>query len=733
MVIAGAGSGKTRVLTYRLAYLIGEVNVDPFRILALTFTNKAAKEMRERIQKLVGPEARNIWMGTFHSIFSKLLRREAEKLGYTSNFTIYDDDDSTNLIKRIVKELNLDDKKFKPRVVANHISSAKNSLVNPDDYAIQYVTDSFTNIISRIYKIYCTRCFESNAMDFDDLLVKPVELFEKDPDTLQKYQERFQYIMVDEYQDTNHAQYVITKMLAGVHHNICVVGDDAQSIYSFRGANIENILNFRKDYPNTRIYKLEENYRSTQTIVNAANDVIAKNKNQIKKNVFTNNDLGDSIRVIESGSDQEEGRLVSDSIREQMMRYGYKAQDFAILYRTNSQSRAIETELRKANLRYRIFGGLSFYKRKEIKDVLAYMRLAINTYDEEALLRVINYPTRGIGKTTMDKLVLSADEQKMKLWDVVEKSQLYAGLPSRIASLLDDFCLKIRRYGVEAKKNAYEAAKYIANDSGILKDLHADKDNFESLSRWENVQELLNAAQEFTEDTTREDHSLVAFLQEVSLFSDQDKEEDDHDYVTLMTIHMAKGLEFPSVFIVGLEEELFPNAMSMTSRADLEEERRLFYVAVTRARERLALTHARSRYRFGSLQFNEPSRFLSEIDDQYLSLPGSIKRRVGTSGGGLVDRSASVVQRERPSTPTPPNNFTSVNTVRARPGLTKSNSPGDDLSGLTPGMTVEHEKFGRGKVVSVDGKDNERKATIVFETSGSKVLLLKYARLTISG
>lgn len=715
MIIAGAGSGKTRVLTYRLAFLIDQGLADPFQILALTFTNKAAKEMKERIVKLVGSDAKNIYMGTFHSIFAKMLRFEAEKLGYTSNFTIYDSDDTESMIKKVIDGLNLDPKKFKPRVMYTHISSAKNALVDPEDYAINYVTDEQSNTIARIYKIYQTRLFESNAMDFDDLLMKPIELFKRFPAVLKKWQDRFKYIMVDEYQDTNHAQYVITKMLADGYGNICVVGDDAQSIYSFRGATIKNILNFRKDYENTQIFKLEQNYRSTGNIVGAANSIIARNKDQIKKNVFTENAEGDLIQVLEAPTEQEESRMITDIIRDQKMRHNYRNMDFAVLYRTNAQSRAVETELRRANIRYKVFGGLSFYRRKEIKDVTSYLKLAINPQDQAALLRVINYPARGIGGTSLDRLTVLADEKGLSLWDALLRVGDFPEL-GRARKAFEDFALMIRTFGIKAKElNAYDCASYIAKQSGILKELHQDKD-LESLSRWENVQELLNAAKEFTEDTNNDSHALDAFLAEISLFTDQDEKHDDPDFVTLMSIHAAKGLEFPSVFVVGLEEELFPNFMSLQSRADLEEERRLFYVAVTRAKDRLAISWAKTRYKYGNLQYNEPSRFLDEVEESFLTFPNRRK----------------VPQAQRPSIPGMPlrTGIPSINAAsRTRGG--GDDIEGDDLSRLAGGMTVQHGKFGMGNVIAVEGVGNERKATVFFESTGQKVLLLKYAKLKI--
>lgn len=715
MVIAGAGSGKTRVLTSRLAYIISERYADAFECLALTFTNKAAREMRERIEAMIGTDAKNIWMGTFHSIFARILRYEGEKIGYTSNFTILDSDDSLSLIRKIIKEMNLDDKKFKPKIMRNKISSAKNAMIDADTYAAEFVTDQITNIAANVYKKYSVRLFDANSMDFDDLLMKPIELFEKHPDVLEKYQRRFRYIMVDEYQDTNHAQYLITKMLADLYHNITVVGDDAQSIYSFRGANIQNILNFRKDYPKLKLFKLEQNYRSTENIVEAANSIIARNKNQIQKTVFTQNDKGDLIRVLEAKSDIEEAKMVTDQIREQKMRHSYKHEDFAILYRTNAQSRAVETELRRAGIPYRIFGGLSFYHRKEIKDVVAYLKLSVNPRDEAALDRVINYPARGIGKTSLNKIAILADQNGIPLWKVLDNIEHF-GFNSRLTTPVRRFVDQVKRYGIKAKKEqAYDVASFIAKDTGILKELHADKE-IDSLSRWENVQELLNAAKEFSEDPEREDHSLGAFLGEISLFTDQDDKNKDGDYVTLMTIHSSKGLEFPSVFIVGLEEELFPNSMALETRADLEEERRLFYVAITRAKHSLSVAYARSRYRYGSLHFSEPSRFVKEIAEEYLHFPRRPKR---------PDHLSTM---PAPVTQALPARKTSISVLRAQ---AKNEIPGDDLKGLTVGMEVEHSRFGEGKVLALEGEGALRKASVFFKKKGQKVLLLKYAKLKI--
>ncbi|MEM9329256.1 MAG: UvrD-helicase domain-containing protein, partial [Bacteroidota bacterium] len=587
MIIAGAGSGKTRVLTYRIAHLIKAHDVDPFSIMALTFTNKAAKEMQHRIGSVVGHDARNLWMGTFHSVFARLLRAEASRLGYPSNFTIYDTDDSKTLIRQIVKELKLDDKLYKQNVVYNRISGAKNRLVSWSEYLNNpiYAEDDAANMrpeMGRIYKAYATRCFKAGAMDFDDLLFNTNILFQEHLDVLNKYQQRFQYFLIDEFQDTNISQYMIARKLAAVRQNICVVGDDAQSIYAFRGADIQNILNFERDYPELRIIKLEQNYRSTQTIVNAANSVIDKNRAQLKKNVWTSNEEGELIELIKATSDNEEGKLVASAIFETKMHGQVPNNDFVIMYRTNSQSRAIEEALRRMNLKYRVVGGVSFYQRKEIKDLLAYLRFMVNANDEQAMRRIINTPKRGIGPGTIEKMIVAANDHDLPLWEVMENAKQFIG--GRGGQQVEDFTAMIKSFRLTAeKKDAYDTAALVAKNSGILRELYEDK-TVEGLSRYENVQELLNAIKEFTDDQEREDKSIAAFLQDVAILTDEDRNKTDNDAITLMTIHMAKGLEFKYTFIVGLEEELFPSQMMLQSRADLEEERRLFYVAITRAK-----------------------------------------------------------------------------------------------------------------------------------------------------
>lgn len=716
MVIAGAGSGKTRVLTYRLAFILSQGLADPQELLALTFTNKAAREMKERIFHLIGSDAKSIQMGTFHSIFSRILRVEAERIGYTSSYTIYDSDDSLKMIKTLLKEKNLDDKIYKPKVVASGISGAKNRLLDHSQLR-ETAIDDFSLKVAEIYRLYEERLFKSNAMDFDDLIIKPIKLFKGHPDILLKYQHRYQYLMVDEYQDTNHAQYILTKMLAAVHENICVVGDDAQSIYAFRGADIQNILNFKQDYPSVKVFKLEQNYRSTQHIVNAANSIISKNKNQIPKKVFTENHLGEPINLIEAQTEQDEARRVSDLIREQKQMLSYYNKDIAVLYRTNAQSRAVEDSLRRANLHYRVFGGLSFYQRKEIKDVVAYMRLAVNPRDEQAMMRVINYPTRGIGKTSLEKIIVFADSINGSMWDALDQIDI-SGLNRRVVNQIKAFTTMIKSFGVVARdKDAFEAANFITKQSGILKELHSEN-TVEGLGRWENVQELLNAAQEFTEDPDLDDHSLESFLADISLFTDQDKNDENQDVITLMTVHSAKGLEFKSVFLVGMEENLFPSSLSTETRLDLEEERRLFYVAVTRAKERLALSLARSRYRFGSLQFNEPSRFIDDIDPRFLRKPmQSVKRDIVR---GPSERKSVVNRRTATSRPTAGNR-----------SVVNSNFKAADPEDIVTGLQVLHQKFGKGKVVSVEGEGANKKATVFFKEKGQRVLLLKYAKLQI--
>jgi len=725
MIIAGAGSGKTRVLTARIAYLMDQHNVDPFNILSLTFTNKASKEMRDRIEKLIGLEARNIWMGTFHAVFARILRTEATYIGYTTNFTIYDTEDSKSLIKAIVKSLNLDDKLYKAIVIYNRISGAKNRLVSWKEYNENpiYKDDDEINgrpEMGRIYRIYAQRCFKANAMDFDDLLFNTNVLFQEHIAVLNKYQQRFHYVMIDEFQDTNISQYMIAKKLGAVRQNICVVGDDAQSIYAFRGADIQNILNFERDYPDLHFIKLEQNYRSTKNIVQAANSLIDKNTAQLKKDVWTKNESGELIELIKSASDNEEGKLVASSIFETKMQNHALNSHFAILYRTNSQSRAMEEALRRMNIKYRVIGGVSFYQRREIKDLIAYIRFIINHNDETALRRIINLPKRGIGPGTVEKLFVAAEEQGADIWDILCHSQELLG--GRAANQIEEFVDLIKNFKLAIKnKDGYESASIIAKNSGLLKELYDDK-TVEGLSRFENVQELLNAIKEFVDDQDREDKSLAAFLQDVALLTDEDRNKNNEDTVTLMTIHMAKGLEFPYVYIVGIEEELFPSQMMLSSRADLEEERRLFYVAITRAEKKLHLSYALNRYRYGRLKNCEPSRFLQEIDPNLIH----------------VNRKFVSETPVPSSNPQYTRNFIKQNSNTA-PGKAKKvldHKPSadfkpSDVSDLGSGMKVEHPKFGFGKVIDVEINGTSKKANIDFDVHGQKTLLLSFAKLRI--
>ena len=654
MVIAGAGSGKTKVLTHRIAYLI-ENGVDPFNILSLTFTNKAAQEMKQRISLMVGEDkARNIWMGTFHSVFARILRVEHEKIGFPSNFTIYDTQDSKSLIKTIVKEKNLDDKLYKPGIIYNRISAAKNSLISSENYLNDseiLSTDKSTGRpkIGEIYMTYQQRCFRASAMDFDDLLFKTNILLKQNPEILYKYQDKFKFILVDEYQDTNHAQYLIIKSLAARFENICVVGDDAQSIYSFRGANIQNILNFRKDYPDYQLFKLEQNYRSTKNIVEAANSIIRVNKDQIKKSVWTANNSGSKIKIIKSYSDNEEGKVVANEIFESASLQSISYKNFGILYRTNAQSRSFEEALRKINIPYRIYGGLSFYQRKEVKDLLAYFRLSANLNDEESLKRIINYPKRGIGLTTINKALVCANEKNVSLWDVVNKPDQFGFVVnSGTRAKLDLFCSMIQNYNSRVNKsNAYELALEIAKNTGLIRDLSIDRTP-EGIVRFENIQELLNGIQEFTKGNNEQTlNTLGDFLIDVALLTDADKNDnEDNNKVSLMTIHAAKGLEFSNVHVVGMEEDLFPSMMSKNSRSDLEEERRLFYVAVTRAKINLTLSYAVSRFKWGNLIQCEPSRFLEELDPKYVEHTFSIKNNKKDFTNAISKNNTSILKNK---------------------------------------------------------------------------------------
>ncbi len=747
MIIAGAGSGKTKVLTTRIAHLLGHHHVDSFNILALTFTNKAAKEMKERVERTLGNnEARNLYIGTFHSVFARILRGEANKIGYPVSFTIYDTDDAKSVIKTVLKEMELDDKFYKPNLVYNRISSAKNSLISPAEYlndtALQQ-EDARANrpSLGKIYDAYNKRCFKNGAMDFDDLLFKMYELLKYHPEALSKYQRKFKYIMIDEYQDTNTSQYEIIKLLGAMHENICVVGDDAQSIYSFRGATIENILQFERDYDDVTIVKLEQNYRSTKSILNVANVVISNNKNQLPKTLWTDKGDGEKIKLVRTATDNEEGKYVADSIQEEKLRNHFFNNEFAILYRTNAQSRSYEESLRRMNIPYRIYGGLSFYQRKEVKDFIAYLRVVINPSDEEALKRIINYPVRGIGKTSMDKAVLAANTNDITLWQVLEKASLY-GFKAGTLEAINNFVQMIRMFQSELqKRNAYDLAIIIGKSTFIVKELFNDKTT-EGVARYENVQELLNSIKEFIETPMNEedgevgDKGLGTYLQQISLITDADNSKEDADTVKLMTIHAAKGLEFSCVFVGGLEETLFPSGMSINTREELEEERRLFYVAITRAKKRLWLTYANARYRFGQLQQNEPSRFLEEMPEDYLDKSfagGGIRNQSKQSSawGSAFERMnrggnapASLEEKSKPAYMVPVKPVTKEHTPSA--GFVAS-----DTSNLQTGQKVEHQKFGYGEVIGMEGAAHNPIATVLFDINGEKKIMLNYAKLRI--
>ena len=739
MVIAGAGSGKTRVLTYRIANLIRN-NIDPFNILALTFTNKAAKEMRDRISELIGNEAQNLWMGTFHSIFSKILRFESDKLNYPQNFTIYDSADCKNLIKSIVKELNLDKDIYKANIILGRISSLKNNLISHKAYLsdsnLQAVDASRNlNEMAMLYRTYQNRLFTSGSMDFDDLLFNTHVLFRDFPKILNKYQNKFKYILVDEYQDTNQVQYMIVKRLAADNENICVVGDDAQSIYAFRGANIQNILNFKNDYPDFCTVKLEQNYRSTQNIVNAANSVIKHNKNQIKKTVFSKNGVGDIIKVCKTMSDNEEGQIVGQSIFETQMNNQCFFNEFAILYRTNAQSRSLEESLRRRNIPYKIYGGLSFYQRKEVKDLLAYFRLIINPSDEESLKRIINYPARGIGATTIQKLIVCSRTNKVSIWECIENPFYHPriGVNNGTLQKLKAFALMINSFKVQLQEDAFILAESIAKSSTLLKELDNDKTP-EGVSRYENVQELLNAIKEFVEKNKKvgEPYTLDYFMQDVALITDQDNDDKDNfNKVTMMTIHAAKGLEFSYVYIVGLEENLFPSQLAVNSREELEEERRLFYVALTRAKTKIQLSYATSRWRWGQLTDCEPSRFLYEIDEEFLDWQYQTEVNFQNKTIPFRDNSKKLFEKSIPqkikfTTKKTPKQLTKANTAMSKVGSESTKN-----KQLKVGMLVKHNRFGQGKILEIDGLIDNKKAIILFNQSGQKTLLLKFAKLEI--
>lgn len=745
IVIAGAGSGKTRVLTYRIAHLMAS-GVDSFSILALTFTNKAAREMKGRIADLVGEsEAKNLWMGTFHSVFARILRQEADKLGYPSNFTIYDTQDSDRLIAAIIKEMGLDKDIYKYKQIRSRISAFKNSLITVKAYYNDYDLQEADTMAKRpqmgaIYKEYVERCFKAGAMDFDDLLLRTNELLNRFPEVLAKYQDRFRYILVDEYQDTNHSQYLIVRALSDRYQNICVVGDDAQSIYAFRGANINNILNFQKDYEDVALYRLEQNYRSTKTIVAAANSIIQHNKNKIDKVVWTSNDTGAPIQLNRLPTDAEEGRHVASSIFEFKMQEQRKNADFAILYRTNAQSRALEDALRKRDIPYRIYGGLSFYQRKEIKDVLAYLRLIVNPKDEESLKRVINYPTRGIGQTTVDKLVIGAKQHGLSLFEtMIKASELGLSLHSGALTKLSNFVTLLQRFKIENETlNAFEIADIVTKKIGLVQELKKDATP-EGIARIENVEELLNGIRDFTEgqrELADATGSLSEFLEDVALATDLDQDDDPSiDRVALMTIHLAKGLEFPYVYIVGLEEDLFPSAMSLNTRAELEEERRLFYVALTRAEERAFLSYTLSRYRWGKLIDAEPSRFIEEIDPQYLNriVPEDryqFKSFMDTSifeGGTDTTSFQKRKYKEKTLTSPTPSQLQKLRKLEQNQEQVVAKAP----LHLEVGMEVEHSRFGTGIVEALEGAGSDQKAAINFKGFGIKKLLLRFAKLKV--
>ncbi len=752
MIIAGAGSGKTKVLTSRIAHLMNS-GVDSFNILALTFTNKAAKEMKERVEKTLGnTEARNLYIGTFHSVFARLLRAEASKLGYPQSFTIYDTDDSRSVLKAVINDMGLDDKHYKPNIVHNRISSAKNALIGPVEYNSNTMIQqedarSKRPAIGEIYASYVARCFKNGAMDFDDLLFKMHELLRDYPEVLHKYQHKFKYLLIDEYQDTNPVQYQIAKLLAAVHENICVVGDDAQSIYSFRGATIENILQFQKDYDDVKLVKLEQNYRSSASILEVANHVIKNNQGQIPKNLWTENEEGEKIKLVRTMTDNEEGKFVADAIQENKLRNHFYNNDFAILYRTNAQSRSFEESLRRTGIPYKIYGGLSFYQRKEIKDYIAYLRIIANTKDEEGLKRIINYPARGIGKTTVEKCLVIAGEQNITFYEVLEKAKAF-GFKAGTLTTIEEFVTMIKYFQNQlTKHNAYDVAVQVGKHTNIVKELFNDKST-EGFARYENIQELLNSIKEWTESPSNEDgeqgdKGLGAYLQQITLITDADNDKNEADSVKLMTVHAAKGLEFACVFVVGLEETLFPSGMSVNTREELEEERRLFYVAVTRAKRHLWLSHANSRYRFGQLVQNDPSRFIEEMPEDKIdkSSAGGGARNQGSGWGNTYDRmhggntkgwSEPKPKLNNDGKPSKP----SYMPVAAPSTLNKNHIPSEnftaaDPSDLEAGMKIEHQKFGFGVIKEIEGSAHNPIALILFDKNGEKKIMLNYAKLSI--
>jgi DNA helicase-2/ATP-dependent DNA helicase PcrA len=752
MIIAGAGSGKTKVLTSRIAHLMNS-GVDSFNILALTFTNKAAKEMKERVEKTLGnTEARNLYIGTFHSVFARLLRAEASKLGYPQSFTIYDTDDSRSVLKAVINDMGLDDKHYKPNIVHNRISSAKNALIGPVEYNSNTMIQqedarSKRPAIGEIYASYVARCFKNGAMDFDDLLFKMHELLRDYPEVLHKYQHKFKYLLIDEYQDTNPVQYQIAKLLAAVHENICVVGDDAQSIYSFRGATIENILQFQKDYDDVKLVKLEQNYRSSASILEVANHVIKNNQGQIPKNLWTENEEGEKIKLVRTMTDNEEGKFVADAIQENKLRNHFYNNDFAILYRTNAQSRSFEESLRRTGIPYKIYGGLSFYQRKEIKDYIAYLRIIANTKDEEGLKRIINYPARGIGKTTVENCLVIAGEQNITFYEVLDNANAF-GFKAGTLTAIEEFVTMIKYFQKQlTKHNAYDVAVQVGKHTNIVKELFNDKST-EGLARYENIQELLNSIKEWTESPSNEDgeqgdKGLGAYLQQITLITDADNDKNEADSVKLMTVHAAKGLEFACVFVVGLEETLFPSGMSVNTREELEEERRLFYVAVTRAKRHLWLSHANSRYRFGQLVQNDPSRFLEEMPEDKIdkSSAGGGARNQSSGWGNAYDRmhggntkgwsepKPKLNSDNKPSKPSympvaPPNTLNKNH-------IPSENFTAADPSDLEAGMKIEHQKFGFGVIKEIEGSAHNPIALILFDKNGEKKIMLNYAKLSI--
>lgn len=732
MINAGPGSGKTRVLTYRIAFMM-EQGIQPFNILALTFTNKASKEMRERIEKVNGTDARNLFMGTFHSVFARILRTKAVLLGYTNNFTIYDADDAKSVVKQIIKDYALNDDIYKPNIVYNRISSLKNNLINAKIYNsnadLQYEDEEQNRPrMGEVYKEYSQRCFKNNAMDFDDLLIKMYELLVRFPDQLYEMQKKFQYVLVDEFQDTNFAQYSIIRKIADMHQNVCVVGDDSQSIYAFRGASIENILNFQKDYPDAKVFKLEQNYRSTKAIVQAANTIIKNNKTQLEKTIWTDNVEGEKIKLIRTLSDNDEGKQIVEDIFDKTMTKQLPYSEIAILYRTNSQSRSFEEALRRKNIPYVIYGGISFYQRKEIKDLLAYLKLTVNPYEEEALKRVVNYPARGLGDTSMNRVMLYTKENNLKLWDVFQDIDKVPELQSRAKQVITDFTMMIKSFAIQTENNAHEMASGLAKSSGLLGELYKDK-SVEGVSKYENLQELLNSIKQFVEnDEVIEneemvtDKSLGSFLQSVTLLTDQDKKQDTEHVVKLMTIHASKGLEFKAVYLVGVEENLFPSQRSLYSREDLEEERRLFYVAVTRAETYLTISYANSRYKFGVINPSEPSRFLKELPEEIVDFKGQAQQ-----GSSNYELKSPNKQYQISS------GNKLVNTIKStnQNNIDTKNFESDSPEKFQSGQDVIHQFFGKGHINEITGEGDKRIASIVFNENQEKKIMLKFAKLKI--